>query len=182
MKRPTFFAQEETESLIQRQNRPLFPPFAPVQIEPAYYMDSPNLDDLESIERRLTNLPLPSAPASLRSTVLKDVHRSLNAQRWDRRMGRVAVALLAVGIGLNATAGWRGRQPAQNPALTESRPDAIARVAVLMAEATDAETGRQFARRLAALDGMKLSPQQEASIQQQIEARSKGVPGHRKDG
>ena len=145
-------------------------------------MDSSNLDDLESIERQLTILPLPSAPASLRAAVLNDVHRSLKAQRWDRRLARVAAALLAVGIGLNAAVGWRGGQRAANPTVVASRPDVIARVAVLLAEATDAETAREFVRHLAALDGMTLSPQQEAAIQQEVESHSKTAAAHRKDG
>jgi hypothetical protein len=145
-------------------------------------MDFPNLDDLESIERQLTNLPLPSAPPSLRSAVLKDVHRNLKAQRWDRRLARVTAALLAVGIGLNATAGWRGPEPAVNRAVVESRPDVIARVAVLISQATDAETARQFARHLAALDGMTLSPLQEAAIKRRIDLNSKSAAAHRKDG
>jgi hypothetical protein len=145
-------------------------------------MDFPNLDDLESIERQLTNLPLPSAPPSLRSAVLKDVQRGLMVQRWDRRLARAAIALLAVGIGLNAAAGWRGGQPEANLAIAESRPDAIARAAVLIAEATDAETGRRFARHLAALDGMTLSPLQEAAIQRWIDLNSKSPAAHRKDG
>jgi hypothetical protein len=145
-------------------------------------MDSPNLDDLELIERQLTSLPLVSAPASLRSAVLRDVHRNLKAQRWDRRLARAAAALLAVGIGLNVTAGWHGEQRATNPPLAQSRPDVIARVAVLMAEATDAETGRQFARHLAALSGTTLTQQQEATIDREIRSRSPNAAAQRKDG
>jgi len=69
------------------------------------------------IERQLTNLPLPSAPASLRSAVLKEVRRNLKAQRWDRRLARAAVALLAVWDRANAAVGWRGGQRAANPTL-----------------------------------------------------------------
>jgi hypothetical protein len=144
-------------------------------------MDSSSLNDLELIERQLGCVPLPSAPASLRSAVLGNVHRSLKAQRWDRRLARAAVALLAVGVGLNATAGWQGPEPAANREVTDTQPDVIARLAVLMSEATDADTARQFARHLAALDGTTLSRQQEAAIQQRIEV-SNTVAAHRKDG
>jgi hypothetical protein len=96
-------------------------------------------------------------------------------------MARAAAALLFVGIGLNAMIGWRGARRATNSSLAESRPDVIARVAVLLAESTDAETARQFARHLAALDGTTLSQQQEAAIQQKIEA-SQTATAHRKDG
>jgi hypothetical protein len=144
-------------------------------------MDSPDPDDLELIERQLKSLPRTSAPANLRSAVLGNVHRSLKAQRWDRRLARAAVTLLAVGVGLNATAGWQGPEPAANRAVTDTRPDVIARIAVLMSEATDAETARQFARHLAMLDGTTLNPQQEAAIQKKIDT-SKTAAAHRKDG
>jgi hypothetical protein len=97
-------------------------------------------------------------------------------------MARVAVLLLTAGIGLNATAGWRSGMPAANPSIADSRPDAIARAAVFMADATDAETGRDFARHLAALGGTTLSSEQEAAIRRQIETHSKSAAAHRKDG
>jgi hypothetical protein len=53
---------------------------------------------------------------------------------------------------------------------------------VLISQATDAETARQFARHLAALDGMTLSPLQEAAIKRRIDLNSKSAAAHRKDG
>ncbi len=163
-------------------SRSLFSLFAPVQTEAAYAMDSSNLDDLESIERHLTNLPLPSAPPNLRSAVLKDVHRNLKAQRWDRRMAWAAVALLVVGVGINGALGWTNRNSSASQTFAISRPDVITRAAVVVAEATDAETGRQFARRLAALSGATLTEHQEAEIQREIKSRTPSTAWQKKDG
>jgi hypothetical protein len=142
------------------------------------------MDDstLDSIERQLANSPVANAPAELRHLVLTNVRDQLKTQRWDRRLGRAAIVLVIVGIALNATAGWRSSAPPVKSSFVESRPDAITRTAVFLAEATDAETAREFARHLAALSGRTLSPQQEAAIQRQIETVSKTAIGHAKDG
>lgn len=145
-------------------------------------MDSPNSDDLELIERQLTNLPLPSAPASLRSAVLTDVHRNLKAQRWDRRMGRTAASLLVVGIGMNAMIGWRNALPAPNQTVAEFMPSAITQVAVVMADVNGIEMACQITRHVAALRGTALSQQQEAAIQSLIESHSRHGAAQRKDG
>ena len=131
-------------------------------------MDFPNLDDLESIERQLTNLPLLSALPSLRSAVLNDVHRSLKAQRWDRQMALVAVVLLITGGGLNAALIWRGSQSAASQVTPASNAELITRAAGEVGEMTDAETGSRFARHLAAMNGTSLSLEQEATIQNRI--------------
>jgi hypothetical protein len=138
--------------------------------------------ELESIEWQLSQLPLASAPHQLRTAVLSDMRRQVKAQRWERRMAQAAVALLLAGIGMNAAVGWQSRQSGANPAIADSRPEAIARAAAFMAEATDAETGREFARHLAALSGTTLDRQQEAAIERQIESHSKTTAAHRKDG
>jgi hypothetical protein len=142
-------------------------------------MDDPAL---EPIERQLAINRLPGAPGKLRGTVLAGVHRQLAAQRWDRRLGRAAVLMLVVGVGLNAAIGWRNGQPVSSQAGTGFKPDAITQAAVAVAEATDAETGTQIARHLAALGGVALSPQQEAAIQQQIESHFKRGGAQRKEG
>jgi hypothetical protein len=143
---------------------------------PISAMDDP------TIERQLANVPLVGAPAELRGAVLTSVHRQLAAQRWDRRMGRAAVAALVVGVGLNAVVGWRGSPPVANQIVVEAKPDAITQAAVAMAKLTDAETGGQFARHLAALAGTTLSRDQEAAIEHEIKSSSHIAAGRRKDG
>ena len=86
-------------------------------------------------------MPLAAAPSELRGEVLGLVRRQLAAQRWDRRLGRAAAALLVVGVGLNAAISWRSGQPPTNQAATELKPNAITQAAIAVAEATDAETG-----------------------------------------
>jgi hypothetical protein len=142
-------------------------------------MDDPAL---EPIERQLASVPLAGAPAKLRGEVLACVHRQLTAQRWDRRLGRAAAAVLIVGVGLNAAIGWRDGQSPANQAVAEFKPDAITKAAVVMAEATDAETGTRIARHLADLAGVELSRQQEAAIQKEIQSHSRHFAGQRKDG
>jgi hypothetical protein len=142
-------------------------------------MDDPAL---EPIERQLTSMPLANAPAKLRGELLAGVHRQLAAQRWDRRLGRAAIVLLVVGVGLNAAISWPGRQLPSNHVVAEFQPDAITQAAIAMAEATNAETGVQIARHLAALGGMTLSQQQQAEIQTQIQSHSRHMIGQRKDG
>jgi hypothetical protein len=142
-------------------------------------MDDPAL---ELIERQLAHIPLAGAPAKLRGEALAGVHRHLAAQRWDRRLGRAAAAVLVIGIGLNVAISWRGGQPPSNQAVADLKPDAITQAAIAMAEATDAETGVQVARHLAALRGITLSPQQQAEIQTRIESHSRHMTGQRKEG
>jgi hypothetical protein len=152
--------------------------------DPATLISGDDMDDstLDSIERQFANVPVVNAPAELRHRVLASVRGQLKAQRWDRRMGRAALVLLAVGIGLNATAGWHGTSPAARPAFAQSQSDSIASAAVLIAEATDAETGRDFARHLAALFGTTLSRQQQAVIDELIQYRAKNSSVRRKEG
>jgi hypothetical protein len=136
----------------------------------------------EAIERQLASLPLAAAPSELRGGVLGLVRRQLLAQHWDRRLGRAAAAALVVGVGLNAAISWRGGQPSSNQAVVEFKPDAITQAAIAMAQATNAETGVQIARHLAALGGMTLTQQQQAEIQTQIESHSRHSTGQRKEG
>src|SRR5947209_7864580 len=142
-------------------------------------MDDPAL---EPIERQLASVPLAGASAKLRGEVLTSVRRQLAAQRWDRQLGRAAAAVLVVGIGLNTAISWRGGQPPLNKAVAEFKPDAITQAAVAMAEATDAETGVQISRHLAALGGITLSQQQQVEIQAEIDSHSRHVTRQRKEG
>jgi hypothetical protein len=145
-------------------------------------MDSPDLDDLESIERHLTNLPLPTAPPSLRSVVLGNVHNNLKAQRWDQRLARVAVVLLAAGAALNAALVWRGGQSGASQSFPASSAELITRAAIEVGELTDAETAKHFAQHLAAMNGTTLSLEQEATIRNRIKSHSTNSAAQGKDG
>ena len=97
-----------------------------------------------ALERRAGRL----APA-----VLSDVERELRAARWDRRLARAAVVLLVVGVGLNACHVLSPTQVDAAPHRQIARADssqALIETAIVVAEATNAETGRLFARQWAA--------------------------------
>lgn len=124
--------------------------------------------DEETLERRLGAIS-GGAPESLRNAVLAAAHRELRAQRWDRRLGRAAVALVLAGIGLNAGVGLISERSTTSSAAFATN-DALVRTAVAVARATDAETGRLLAHQLAVIQDQSISPQQLAAIDAAIDA------------
>ncbi len=108
------------------------------------------------------------APSALRTAVLADVRRELRNQRWDRRLRRTAAALLVVGVGFNGliTLGFGG---SHGPAALVGGPDrmqpSILATATAVAEATDAQTARQFARQLAVMRGRPMTEQDAAALE-----------------
>ena len=96
------------------------------------------------------------------------MRRELAAARWDRRLGRVAAALVVAGVGLNAVVGLRDSHVARPAeaglARREGMQSSLVATAAAVAEATDAETGRSVARQMAALGGWELSDEQAAAI------------------
>jgi hypothetical protein len=129
-------------------------------------------ETVEKLETRLSRFRPRGAPAELRGKVLSNVHRELAAAQWDRRLGRAAAGLLALGVGLNATLvlapprGVSRTQLARGPA-----QQALVDAGATMAEATDAKTGQQFVRHLATLSGLTLTPEQCTAIDLAIERR-----------
>jgi hypothetical protein len=126
-----------------------------------------NDKSLEHFEQQIASLPPIGAPPALREMVLTDVQRELRASRWDRRLARAAVVLLAVGVGLNAAAGLQSANDVGNrlPIAAQASPRrSLVDTAVVVAEATDARTGRQFARQLAAMTGHTLTVDEAAAI------------------
>jgi hypothetical protein len=124
----------------------------------------------EQLEQRLEAAG-PGAPAGLRDAVLCDVRRELRAARWDRRLARSAAAALVLGVGWNALnfafderGDGRAAPGAAWAAAGGGPRDALVQVAATVAEATDATTGRNVARQLAALSGRTLSVEQTAAI------------------
>lgn len=123
--------------------------------------------DEETLERRL-RANSSGAPDSLRNAVLAATRRELRAQRWDRRLGRAAAALVLTGIGLNAGVGLISEHSTSSS--TFATNDALVRTAVSVALATDVETGRMMAHQLAVIQDQSISPQQLAAIDAAIDA------------
>lgn len=124
-------------------------------------------EPLDEFESQLAAASPAGAPTELRRAVLNNVERELRASRWDRRLARAAVILLAFGIGLNAyhvlspldASMLRNRQIAR----VESSQTLI-ETAIAVAEATNADTGRLFARQWAAMSGRALTDHEIAEI------------------
>jgi hypothetical protein len=140
-----------------------------------------NHESLDYVERQL-NVGVLGAPPALRAAVLAGIRRELRAGRWDRRLGRAAAVLLVFGVGLNASIGLRSmnaRDARQPVAGTSSQ--SLVDTAVVVAEVTDAATGRRFARQLAAMAGLELSNAEAAAIDAALRAKTAPATtnGHR---
>jgi hypothetical protein len=118
----------------------------------------------DQIERRIAATVRPGAPDELRSVVLADVRRELRAGRWDRRLGRAAALLLAVGVGSNFVIALGAARGAKAPLAGGPSQAALVQTAVAVAEATDAEAGRRVARQMAMLGGWSLTSEQMAAL------------------
>jgi hypothetical protein len=128
------------------------------------------MDDqsLAELERRLGQQRSIEAPDALRALTLLQVKRELRAARWDRRLGRIAAALVLTGIGLNAGVGLISEH--STSASIFATNDALVRTGVAVARATDVETGRMMAHQLAVIQDQSISPQQLAAIDAAIDA------------
>lgn len=134
---------------------------------PNNFGDTIDQESLEQFEQQLTATRTAGAPAELRRFVLNDVERELRAARWDRRLALAAMILLAIGVAMNSSLALRGVRPYEPRASDVARvrsPESLIETAVVVAEATDAETGRIFARQLAAMSGRELSGDEIAAI------------------
>jgi hypothetical protein len=129
-------------------------------------------NNLEQIEQQLAGLRPAGAPRELRVAVLADVHRELRASRWDRRLARVAVVLVVVGVGLNAAFALPKRAPAPQILAANPTQESLVQVAIGVAEATDVQTARLVARRLASMAGQPLSGDDAAAIDIAVEQRA----------
>lgn len=124
-------------------------------------------EPLDEFERQLAIARPAGTPTDLRHVVLNDVERELRAARWDRRLARAAMVLLVVGVGMNASLALPGSRPsdARTGQFANDRSQkSLVETAIVVAEATDAETGRQFARQMAAMSGRELTDQEIAAI------------------
>jgi hypothetical protein len=129
-------------------------------------------DSFELIERQLASGHVAGAPSALREGVLRNVQCELRAARWDRRLARVAVVLLVVGLGLNAATLLPGHARSSRLLAVAPNQESIVQVAISVAEATDIRTGRQVARRLAAMAGRPLSGDDAAALDAAVERRT----------
>jgi hypothetical protein len=117
-------------------------------------------DEGQELEQRLMCAMQRSAPVSLRAATLAKVQRELRRSRWDRRLGRLAAAIFVVGVGLNAGIALQGDARMANgtkASMAAKSRAALAETAVIVADATDAETARRFVRQMAALARLDLS-------------------------
>jgi hypothetical protein len=113
-------------------------------------------DDDQELEQRLACAMPRGAPASLRDATLAKVQRELQSARWDRRLGRLAATILVVGVGLNAGLALQGDARSARGSrarMAAGSRTALAETAMIVADATDAETARRFVRQMAALAG-----------------------------
>lgn len=133
-------------------------------------MKVPNDD---ALERQLAKQQIVSVPSEFRIRVLAGVHDELAAAKWDRRLARAAVILLAIGVGINAIVGLQADRPAGGSQVAggPSR-ESLVDAAIAVAEATDPETGRQYARHLAALSGRSLTLDQAGAIDDALARRA----------
>jgi hypothetical protein len=126
----------------------------------------------DELERLLAAAPLPGAPAELRSGVLSSVERELRAARWDHRLARVAVLLLVVGIGMNASLVLKESRTQGSPSgriAQDRQENSLIKTAIVVTEATDVETGRRFVRQIAAMSGRELTDRELEAIDAAIE-------------
>jgi hypothetical protein len=138
---------------------------------------------LEQIERQIASIQVVGAPVEMRGAVLDKMQRELRAARWDRRTARAAAVLLALGVAMNVPLGLRSsglgdRQVARTH--TEDVRPSLVDTAIMVAEATDAATARQYARQMAAMAGRTLTDDEAAVIEAAARRSvSRGVLGNR---
>jgi hypothetical protein len=132
-------------------------------------------ESMEQFEEQLSGLPLGSPPAGLRQAVMSGIDRELRAARWERRAASAAALLLVVGIALNISLAM---VPARSPVSPARQAVAangrlpLVETAEVVAEVTNAATGRRVARQLAAMRGRRLSDEEAAEIDAAVERTS----------
>ncbi|NOY29724.1 MAG: hypothetical protein GXP28_05975 [Planctomycetes bacterium] len=146
-------------------------------------MNTPQNPFDDPVEAPLARLQPSVAADGLRDATLGRVQRELRASHWDRRLGRIAASLLVVGIGMNvATINKRPALPTGGQLAARPTTEAIAELAVTMAEVTDIETANIFARHLAALGGFPLGSDQADAIAREIDRRLSPAVARGKEG
>jgi hypothetical protein len=125
-----------------------------------------NDESLEQVEKQIGGLRPVGAPHELRGAVMAGVRRELRAAGWDRRLAKIAAVLLIVGVGLNVgIAVTPEREYGRSLHMAESNArQSLVNTAVVVAEATDARTGGEYARQMAAMIGHRLTADDVAAI------------------
>jgi hypothetical protein len=141
-----------------------------------------NNESYDPLEQQLASSQSHQAPTELRTVVLAHVSRRLTAAKWDRRLGRMSISLLILGVGLNLLMVEQQSSPRTNDIAHAPQPETIVQMGIVMAEVTDTKTADQFARRLAALGGWTLTDQQTATIRRGAQKRSQSLAPSRKEG
>ncbi len=134
-------------------------------------MNTPLDESDASVEQQLASLQPCVSANDLRSATLGQVRRELRAARWDRRLGRTAMLLLAVGIGMSVLTLQRPVSPRGGQLAVGATNRAIVELAVTIADATDVETARSIVLHLATLSGLPLSIQQTDALGSEIDRR-----------
>jgi len=146
-------------------------------------MSTPQTPFDDSVEAQLARLQPNVDAGGLRDATLGRVQQELRASRWDRRLGRVAAGLLAVGIGLNvATVDKRPALSTGGQLASRPTTESIAELAVTMAEVTDIETANIFARHWAALGGFPFGSDQADAIEREIDRHLSPAVARGKEG
>jgi hypothetical protein len=133
----------------------------------------------KQVEKQIASVRAMGSPVELRGAVLSGVERELRAARWDRRLARAAVVVLMLGVTMNAAIGLRSVESGQvaHSHRADSRASLVD-TAIIVAEATDAATARQYARQMAAMAGRKLTDDEAAAIDAAVRRPvSRGVLG-----
>lgn len=138
-------------------------------------------EDGQPLEEQLARCTPAGVPAELRGAVLHHIHRELRAARWDRRLGRVAAVLLAMGLGMSGLV-HRLYPIATTGSTFRPTPQSIGRLAATVAEVTDVATARQFARQMAALQGWPAQGAEVEIIQRGFQRPRTQITPYGKDG
>lgn len=119
----------------------------------------------DPVESRIQRIGRPAAPRHLRAAVLDQVQRELRAAHWDRRLFQMAVTLLSVGVGavLGTTQWYAPRMTHHAPSQTS-----LTEAAISVASASDPEQGTLFARYLALMSGVPLTPVEFAALELKV--------------
>ena len=129
---------------------------------------------------RTARFPRAGAPPELRGAVLRDVQRELRASHWDRRLARVAAVLLVVGVGLNVSIGMKSVRDNANLIADQGQSrQSLIDTAVVVAQATDADTGSHYARQLAAMIGQPLSDDEATVVDAAVQYSTNNSNGNK---
>jgi hypothetical protein len=146
-------------------------------------MNTPPDEFHNSVEAQLARLQPRVEVDGLRDATLGRVQRELRSSRWDRRLGRVVMVLLVVGIGMHvATINKHPALPTGGRLTARPATESTAELAITMADATDITTASIYARHLAALHCFPIDGHQANAIRHEVDRRLSSVVSGGKEG